>query len=229
MEPNVITILNHCRLFEGLSEASFSRLVTMAQMRRFDKGRLIFRQGNECPGIYVVGSGLVRVFKTASGGKEHVLHMVGPGETFAEVAAIGNFDCPASAEAVAPVVCAILPTESLQRAIDEDHELCRGLLRGLTLWVRHLVGLMEDIVLRDASGRLARYLLDAPADDAGRITLPTLRRHLASHLNLTSETFSRTIRRLADAGLVDPADENQIRLIDREKLRMVAEGLFPEL
>jgi len=228
VEPNVIEILSNCQLFDRLSEASFGRLVTLAQLRRFDRGRLIFRQGDECPGVFVVGSGLVRVFKTG-GGKEHVLHMVGPGHTFAEVAAIGGFDCPASAEAVAESVCALLPLDRLQAALKEDHELCHGMLIGLTGWVRHLVGLMEDLVLRDAVGRLARYLLDAPVDDGGLVELPTLRRHLASHLNLTSETFSRTIRRLTDAGLIRQDDDSQIRLVDREKLRLVAEGLFPKI
>ena len=228
MEPNVVQILSNCQLFTGLSEACFGRLVTIAQIRRFDQGRLIFCQGDECPGVYVVGTGLVRVFKSG-GGKEHVLHMVGPGSTFAEVAAIGNFECPASAEAVAPTVCALLPLDRLQKALAEDHELCHGMLIGMTGWVRHLVGLMEDLVLRDAIGRLARYLLDAPTDDTGQVELPTLRRHLASHLNLTSETFSRTLRRLTDANLIAQSDENQIRLIDREKLRQVAEGLFPKV
>jgi CRP/FNR family transcriptional regulator, dissimilatory nitrate respiration regulator len=228
MEPNVITILSNCRLFEGLSATSFNRLVTIAQLRRFDKGRIIFRQGTECPGVFIVGSGLVRVFKTGSGGKEHVLHMVGPSDTFAEVAAIGEFECPASAEAVAPTVCALLPLHQLQAALAEDHDLCLGMLKSLTFWVRHLVGLMEDIVLRDAAGRMARYLLNAPADDDEQIELPTLRRHVASHLNLTSETFSRTLRRLTDAGLIAQSDENRIRLLDRERLRRAAEGEFPE-
>ena len=228
MEPNVIQILSNCPLFADLSTECFGRLVTIAEIRRFERGRIIFRQGDECPGVYIVGSGLVRVFKT-SGGKEHVLHMVGPGHTFAEVAAIGNFECPADAEAVASTVCALLPLDRFQKALDEDHELCRGMLFGLSGWVRYLVGLMEDLVLRDAIGRLARYLLDAPVDEEGFVELPSLRRHLASHLNLTSETFSRTLRRLTEAELIAQSEENQIRLLDREKLRMVTEGLFPKL
>ena len=104
--------------------------------------------------MYVVGSGLVRVFKTAPNGKEHVLHLVGPGNTFAEVAAIGGFDCPANAEAIAPTTCVLLPRAPLKRLMEQDHPLCLQLMTGLTLWVRHLVSLMEDVVLRDAAGRM---------------------------------------------------------------------------
>jgi CRP-like cAMP-binding protein len=56
-----------------------------------------------------------------------------------------------------------------------------------------------------------------------------LKRHVASHLNLTSETFSRTLRRLIEAGLIAEAGNARLRLLQPKKLRQVAEGLFPKL
>ncbi|MDZ7617764.1 MAG: Crp/Fnr family transcriptional regulator, partial [Patescibacteria group bacterium] len=174
MPENVVDILHACPLLAQVPPSGFARLVAMARLKRFEKGAVIFRDGDECPGAYVVGSGSVRVFKTGSGGKEHVLHLVGPRQTFAEVAAVGGFPMPAAAEAVADTTCVLLPLDPLRRALREDHALCLGMMTGMTLWVRQLVGLLEDIVLRDASGRLARFLLEIPADSHGCVVLPGL-------------------------------------------------------
>jgi CRP/FNR family transcriptional regulator len=226
---NVVEILQGCRLFSRVDERGFQRLAAMARVARFDKGQVVFREGQDCPGVFVVGSGLVRVFKVAPSGKEHVLHMVGPGSTFAEAAVIAGFACPANAEAVSPTVAALLPTEPFKRLLAEDHSVCMGMMLGLTFWVRQLVELLEDVVLRDAIGRLARYLLDADADPDGVIELPTLKRHVASHLNLTSETLSRTIRRLVDAGLIAEIDPGHVKLLSRDRLQRVADGLVSNL
>jgi CRP/FNR family transcriptional regulator len=221
---NVVDILQSCQLFAQVEEKSFQRLATIARLVKFPKGQRIFLDGQPCPGVFVVGSGLVRIFKTAPSGKEHVLHMVGPGGSFAEVAAIGGFNVPASAEAVTAATCVLLPLEPFRKAIEEDHPLCLGMMTGLAFWVKHLVGLMEDVVLRDAAGRLARYLLNSPTADDGAIELPTLKRHVASHLNLTSETFSRSLRRLIEAGAIAESEGSRIQLVDRKRLEAIAAG-----
>ena len=165
MSLNVASILHGCRFFAEVKAGSFQRLASIARMRNFKKGERIFRENQECPGVYIVGTGLVRVFRTAPNGKEHVLHMVGPGDTFAEVAAIGGFRLPASAESVTDSSCVLLPTDLFQLALHEDHQLCLEMITSLSYWVQHLVGLMGDVVLRDAVGRLSRYLLNADVKD----------------------------------------------------------------
>ena len=228
MPLNVIDILHDCKLFAQVPQTEFRNLAAMARICNFRKGQLVFQEDDPCPGVYVVGSGMVRVFKRGAGGKEHVLHMVGPGGTFAEVAAIGGFDVPASAQAVSKTTCVLLPAAKFSKALEDNLKLCRGMMLGLTTWVRHLVTLMEDLVLRDSAGRIARYLLEIKTDD-DTIKLPGLKRHIASHLNLTSETFSRTFRRLIDAGLIAEAKTNKVQLLDRKALRRIAEGKYPKL
>jgi len=227
-EPTTSEILRKCGLFRALSEQWIELLAGDAIIRRFRKGERILRQGEECPGLYCVGTGLVRIFKVAPSGKDHALHFAEPGGTFAEVAALGEFALPAHAEAVEDTVCVVVPTDRLQRLLKTHHELCLQLLAGMSFWVRQLIGLLEDIVLRDASGRVARHLLQAdPSGGKAAFSLPVMKKDLASHLNLTSETLSRTLRRLAESGLIEMATGQQIRILNPAALRDVAEGLLP--
>jgi CRP/FNR family transcriptional regulator, dissimilatory nitrate respiration regulator len=228
---NIIDILHACPLFSEVQPGGFRRLATIARLCQFRKGQVIFRENEPCPGMFVVGQGLVRVFKTGAAGREHVLHIMGPGDTFAEVAALGNFPVPASAEALKKTTCALLPQDRLRQALIDDHQLCLDMMTGIALWARRLVTLVEDVALRDAAGRVARFLLElsqAKSAAADTIELPGLKRHVASHLNLTSETFSRTLRRLIDAGLIAEIDVRHLRLLHPKKLRQVADGLFPK-
>lgn len=215
-------------MFRKLSPELLDVLGAEAVRKNFPKGQRIFTQGEECPGLYVVGTGLVRIFKYAPNGKEHVLHFADAGKTFAEVAVMGAFTCPAHAEALEDSLCALLPAHRFRALLRQQHALCLGLLESMSLWVRQLVGLLEDVVLRDASGRVARHLLQSdPTGGRAPFALPMLKKDLASHLNLTSETLSRTLRRLADIGLIELIDHQQLRLCNVGALRDVAEGILP--
>jgi CRP-like cAMP-binding protein len=228
MSDATAAILRKCLLFKGLDQSLLTLLGDEAVTKKFRKGQRIFNEGEECPGLYAVGEGLVRVYQIAPSGKIHVLHFAEPGRTFAEVAAMGGFNCPAYAEAVEDTVCALIPTHRFRHLLQRNHQLCLQLLQGMSLWVRQLIGLLEDIVLRDATGRVARHLLKEGASAGQEVfSLPMTKKDLASHLNVTSETLSRTLRRLAQTGLIEVIGNQQLRIRDAHALREVAEGLLP--
>jgi CRP/FNR family transcriptional regulator len=97
----------------------------------------------------------------------------------------------------------------------------------MSKWVRGLVNLLEDLVLRDATARVARHLIQSDTTQGrGAFALPMRKKDLASHLNLTSETLSRTLHRLAACGLIETRDQ-RIRILEPAKLQDVADGLAP--
>lgn len=225
---NIDDVLASCSFFSHVDDASRKRLARMAVHRDFKKGEVIFQEGDPAPGVFIVASGLVRVYKLAPTGKEHVLHLASAGMTFAEVAVLGSFPCPAFAEALEDTACVLLPTELFTGALREDHRLCLQILSGMAMWVKSLVSLLEGIVLRDALGRVAGFLLQAHADQGPVISLPGLKKHVASHLNLTSETLSRTLRQLRDDRLISE-NENGLIIEDPQGLQRIVEGFFPRI
>lgn len=219
------TALRRCLLLRFLQPEVRQRLAEIAWMDVRAKGYRFFDAGDRAPGLFIVVSGMARVFQLNAQGKEHVLHLPGPGDTFAEVAVLGNFPVPAYAEMIQEGVVLMLPADQLQQQLASDHDLCRQLLGGMAMWVRHLVGMVEDIALRDAAGRLARWLLEH-TDETSRVRLPMAKRHLASQLALTPETLSRCLRRLEESDLIRIGDD-QILLVDPEGLEATAAGMGP--
>ena len=80
------SILGRSGLFRGLPEPSLGQLVAMSRLVELHRGELVFLAGDPCPGIFLVGSGAVRVYRTSPGGKEHLLHLIEEGQTFADTA-----------------------------------------------------------------------------------------------------------------------------------------------
>lgn len=225
MRIEVRQILATTGFFRSLSEQSLDLLADIGRLVHFKQGRTIFHEADPCPGVYAVKSGAVRIFRLAPNGKEHLLHLAEEGHTFAEVAAIGRFACPANAEALEDTVCALLPLKEFLHLLDSDHQLCLQLISSMAQWVRQLIGLMEDIVLRDAAGRLSRHILrSAEAKGTDDFSLAMRKKDLACHLNLTSETLSRTLRRLAAQGLIETTSHQRLRVLDKAGLQAIVEG-----
>lgn len=220
-----IEILRGCGWLAGLPDDALRALAGMASTRRYPAGASLLREGQPCPGVFVLGTGSVRIERTAASGKTHLLELVRAGGSFAEVAVLRGIPCPASAVAAENVVCALLPRERFRARLDADHALCLALLQSVTGWARGLVKLLDDLTLRDATGRVASRLLALHVRAGGEpFALPLRRKDLASQLNLTSETFSRIMRRLLDDGVIAEDASRRIRVPDADRLAALAAG-----
>ncbi|HXE73093.1 MAG TPA: Crp/Fnr family transcriptional regulator [Candidatus Nitrosotenuis sp.] len=209
-------------LFSGLLPEDAARLQRAVQGRHFPPGARIFNEGDPVRGFYLVRRGRVKIFKVSLSGQEQVLLIAGPGQTFAEAAVFQGGGYPASAEALEECDLLFVEREAFVEQLRHDPELAMRLMAGMALKLRRLVRLVEDLSLRDARGRVARYLLGLLPEEPGpvpTVRLPVQQVVLARLLGLTGETFSRTLRHLREEGILEPLGRARLRVLDLERLR----------
>ena len=81
------------------------------------------------------------------------------------------------------------------------------MLGSMSAHLRILVAQLEDLTLKDVETRLANWLLKRCPEPASekpvKIILAMTKRVLAAELGTVSETFSRTLAKFREQGLVD--------------------------
>jgi CRP/FNR family transcriptional regulator len=217
-------MLRDCRFFGGLEPNQLAALVDIARLQQASRGRRLFEQDTPCQGLFVVGSGRVKLCRVNPDGKEHILHMADPGQTFAEAAVFGDFDYPVAAEVVDDAELAFLPKGPMLKLMVDHPQMPLKMLASMSQWLRRLVDLMESIVLRDAAGRVAKYLLALrESESADTVRVPIRHQDLAAHLGLTRETISRTLGHLETEGLIQLRPRGEVALTDVDGLATLVE------
>ena len=92
-------VLQRNYLFRGLSEPALDRLAALAMRRTYEKGAVVFAQGDDGDALYGVASGRVRISACGSGGQEVFLNIMEPGDTFGEIAVMDGLTRTAAATA----------------------------------------------------------------------------------------------------------------------------------
>lgn len=212
--------------FAGLSAEERRRIVSLARRRRYEVDAVLFLEGDECAGLYIVLEGLVKVYKTSEDGREQILRLMAPGDSFNEVPVFDGGPNPASAAAVDPSETLVLSRELVLRLLDEYPAFTQAVVRTLASRLRHLVALVEDLSFRQVTARVARILLQsvAPREGVGagagrraRIT----QREIAQMAGTAREVVARALRVLEDAGAVE-VERGNVRIVDVRRLEALS-------
>ncbi|MDV2494949.1 MAG: Crp/Fnr family transcriptional regulator [bacterium] len=217
-------------IFAGLEVSDLERLEAISAARELGRGQHLFFEGDPSEGFFVVESGRIKIYKIAPDGREHVLYLIEPGQTFALASLFGAECYLANAEAVQPSKLWLIAKAPFLNLVQAEPELAVKLLAYLAQWMKRLLALIETLSLKNVEARLAEYLLGrAQADghhtDEGDIilTLDVEKKMIAAHLGTISETFSRSLKKLKDRGLI--REEGSLIIItDIEGLRKMSEG-----
>ncbi len=203
-------------LFGGLPDNELKGIEEISIERQFGRGESIFFEGDEGNGFYMVKEGKVKIYKLSLAGKEHILHIFGPGEPFGEVPVFHGQPFPASAEALMKSTLLFFPRDQFIRLVHETPSIALNMLAVLSMRLRRFATQIENLSLKEVPARLAGYLLYL-AEEQGNsdiVELEISKGQLASLLGTIPETLSRIFAKMSEEGLLQ-VEGRKIRLLNR--------------
>jgi len=220
---DINTSIRSCHLFAGVTDEDLKLLAGVSRLQDYSRGQVLFGQGDEAIGFYVVAAGKVKLYKLSPDGKERILHIVQPGGSFAEAAIFGDGRYPAFAEPLSKVQLVFFPKREFLNLLHSHSQIAINMIGGLSRFLRQFATQIEDLTFKDVPSRLARYLLDLGGDECDKVELPIAKSQLASNLGTVSETLSRTFRKLSDEAIIQVKGK-QIEILDVDRLIDLSES-----
>lgn len=216
-------MLSEIALFRRVSIEDRERLLAVGSVRHYDRGTHIFLEGDPSDFFIVVLSGRAKVYKHGPDGHDVILEMFGPGGPLGAVAAYESRPFPASASALEPTSCLLIPRQEFFGLLERHPSLVRGLLGSLSMRLVELTSRLAELTGGRVEVRLARLFLKL-ADQMGRperggvfIPLPLGRQELADLTGTTIETAIRTMSRWSKDGVIRTEKDGFV-ILDREAL-----------
>ncbi len=225
-----IELLRRCPLFAGLKEEDLKRIRAIASLRQIEKKEILFSDGEETRGFYVILSGRVKLFKVSPEGKEQILHIVSAPDAFAEAALFLEGTYPAFAEAMTDCQLLYFPKRDFIQLIEKNPQLSINMIVTLSHYLKRFASLIEELSLKEVSSRIAKYIIDLSMKSSKEgkspkeVELDLSKTQLALKLGTISETLSRTLAKMRAKRIID-VKKNKIIILNREALEELASGL----
>lgn len=218
-----IGYLRKIPVFSNLTEKELEIIHSISIVRNYDKGRIIFMEGEPGEAFFYVKSGLVKIFKLSADGREHILHILGAGHLFAEVTLFSNLAYPATAEIMEPSEIGMIRNSDLEKVIGENADLALQLIKYLNSRLMEAQNKVRNLALFDTYARTAQAVIKLSEEHGKKVTggieldLNLSRQELANMVGTTRETCIRALMAFKKEKSID-IDKNIITIIDRDKL-----------
>lgn len=204
--------------FAGLAASEWEGIRPLFREKALAPGGVLFLEGEPSQGICFLKEGRVRVFKTSAEGREQVLRIMSPGDSFNDVPAFDGGPNPASAQAMEPSLVWLLPTQDMIDLMRRYPSLALGVIRVLASRLRQLTILVEDLSFRHVNSRLAKFLLMQMEEGKG---LRLTQQDLASMVGTAREVVVRSLRAMESQGILK-RERHRLVILDKEALWRLA-------
>ena len=194
--------------FHGMKEEEIQRILNNSNERIYSRGTIIFREGEETDGIYIITAGLIKVYKMSIDGREKTLAILNPGDIMGEMALFDYSYRSATAEALEASTVNVIPRQDFERLLEEMPALAIKVIRVLAERLRQADEEIKNLLFLNARSRVILNLVQLVEqhmqgkNPGTSIPFRLTHAEMANLIGVSRETVTRVISELQDEGLI---------------------------
>ena len=219
------SLLKHVELFSHLTDDQLGQLAAQARELSFRKNTVLINEGDPGESMYIIKSGVVKVFVSDDDGRELVLYEQGMGAVIGDISLLDDEPRSASVMTLEPVIALMIGKQAFLDCLRESPETAINIIRSLTTRLRHATEGSRRLALDNVYRRLSDKLLElAAVDPAVGLTndnptpphLPKKYSHqeLGNMIGASREMVGKIMAELVKGDYIDVVD-GRIRLLKK--------------
>jgi CRP/FNR family transcriptional regulator len=200
--------------FDELPEGVLKEIAGVTQLREYDRGDVLFWEGDPCAGLHILESGSVKLYRVSPQGRHYIIAVLTEGATCNEVPAFDGGTNPVNVEALETTRVWVVDAHTLRDLVKANPEFALKILSKFGQNLRIMVGKVSEMAFYQVTHRLARLITEMPEEPRP----PWTQEQLAARLGTVREVVSRSLKELEKSGAIRMEDR-RIQIVDDAILR----------
>lgn len=214
-----VEVLSKNPYFATLPRVALDELAAETQLRSYAKDEIIFLEGEECAGLFIIQQGRVKLSKLSPNGREMIFRTIDKGATFNEVPVFDAGPHAVNATALEDCQLWVVSPALIREMLTRYPRMGRAVILNLAKNLRMFVELVHNLSLYQVTQRLARCLLELQSDPVnGMKIMRVTQGQLAAQLGTVREVLARALKELEHAGAIQ-VTRGKIEVIDEGRLQ----------
>lgn len=201
--------------FDELPETVLKDIASVTQLREYERGDVLFWEGDPCAGLHIIESGSVKLYRVSPQGRQYIIAVLTEGATCNEVPAFDGGANPVNVEALETTRVWLVDAHTLRELVKSNPEFALKILSKFGQNLRNLVGKVSEMAFYQVTHRLARLITELPVEESRP---HWTQEQLAARLGTVREVVSRSLKELEKSGAIR-IEDRRIQIADDDVLR----------
>ena len=199
----------------SLSNAEIGIIGDITYIKKFIKNDVVFTESDPVSFIFIVKTGLIKLYKISQEGRELIVKIMGPGDYFCCASLFIGGRHSVNAIALKDSTLIAIPADNFKKALrDSVGELGFKIVASLCSKIKYLSGVVDDITFKDVEQRVILTLMKLAEEKAtdDHVFLALTHKDIASMTGTVREVVSRIMSKLKKNGIISESGSGRFKI-----------------